>query len=67
MSTPRISPKPLPRITHNYGYAEDGSPITRFEVETPPDTLPSVAKAITHNGVLVKPLRNGLIAVGDVE
>ena len=68
MSTPKITPKPLPRITPNTSYAEDGSPLTRFEVEADTDVFPSVAKALEMNAtVSTRPLHGGrLVAIGDV-
>ena len=67
MSSPKISPKPLPRITPNTNYAEDGFPITRFEANVFDDPPTSIAKALELNAtVSVKPLHNGWIAIGDV-
>lgn len=59
-------PKPLPRITPNTHYAEDGSPFTRFE-SVYFDGHPSLAKVIeTNTRASAKPLRGGLMAIGDI-
>ena len=76
MSSPRITPKPLPRITPNTRYAEDGSPLTRFESYPPIDPLPKEDLLSLRAGRAVvidkatdckaKILRNGSIAIGDL-